>query len=161
MRRNIDGDTVWSRHTCGLQWYFEILWKSVVSNDFISTSISQWHKNMTHAETVPSWFLLKLKVVQLMWNRIYTNTEKISISSLFDVRASKGMVLWGTKRLEILSNTSTSLSLSGNKLHLKWVLLYQFEAMKHCYSTRYNWHLFPFLGKKFYQNLWMGNTTNL
>ena len=38
---------------------------------------------MTYAETVPSWFLLKLKVIQLTWNRVQIKSGKSN--SIFKV----------------------------------------------------------------------------
>ena len=50
---------------------------SIFVNDFIKTSIPLWHGDIT-AETVPSWFLLNLKVVQLTRNRVYMKQVKHS-----------------------------------------------------------------------------------
>ena len=52
---------VWCLHTCGPQRYFEILWKVNFVDDFIHSFIPLWHGDITYAETVPSWFPLKLK----------------------------------------------------------------------------------------------------
>ena len=59
-------------NSCQVSAYF---WHSVILlnhleinyvDDFINTSIPLWHRNMTYTESVPSWFLLKLKVIELM-----------------------------------------------------------------------------------------------
>ena len=63
---------VWCRHYYGSQWYFDICWKFIFVTDFMNTLMSLLcgTEMMTYAVIVPNWFLLKLKVVQLSWNRL-------------------------------------------------------------------------------------------
>ena len=54
---------------CKLDFYgIEFLYLIITSSMHMRREIS--HSHMTYAETVPSWFLLNLKVVQVEWNML-------------------------------------------------------------------------------------------
>ena len=59
----------------GFKWNPLWHWISILDDHLgvhIRRAIS--HSHITYAETVPSWFLLNLKVVQVTWNILYIHT---------------------------------------------------------------------------------------
>ena len=55
------------RHTCGPKLYLKIPWKVIFVNDFMHMFIILCGTQvMTYAEIVLSWFLLKVRLAQLM-----------------------------------------------------------------------------------------------